>query len=109
MKFKVLVVSLLAFFAISASALAFTYHLPFYKAENGSREIAQESCAREAQCVSSGVQCRRLTEARIDCLEALLFETQYGELICENITHWGVGPGGYIVHHFGKIHCAYLE
>lgn len=111
MKAKVLVIAVLAVLTVGVgSASAFNYHLSFAQAEHGTRELARKSCANDNKCIASGVgKCLRFSLSRVDCIEQLLDETPYGEMECNTIIHWGVGPGGYLKFNYGKPYCFYLE
>jgi hypothetical protein len=98
------------------SALAWQYHLPFYKAENIAKGYVKGECAEEDDCVAWGVHCTRVSQQRVLCGEGIWHEVPYelrrneGEtLLCRWIGKYGIGPGGYITETFTKSHCEYVQ
>lgn len=110
MKAKILAAAIAAFFVVVVPAQAFHYHLRFSQAKHGTREVAIRDCEEDNKCVGFAIgECRRISDPRIDCIEANFDETVSGELECNTILHWGVEPGGYVKFRYGHVHCFYVE
>jgi hypothetical protein len=113
MKLKVLAVSLAALVALlvaAPGALAWQYHLPFYKAQNSANRFTKELCAEDAECIYWTTKCLRVNDQRVTCAEGTWDEgTEEGETLrCIGIEKFGIAPGGYIKETFGKPHCGYV-
>lgn len=106
----VLVLSLV----VVSPAAAWRYRLPFWKAENSAKRVTRNECAEDVYCVSWGVHCRRLSEQRVNCLEATWDEPESGlaepgeYLYCSSNAKYGIGPGGYITTSYGNVSCRWV-
>lgn len=109
MKLKLLIATLAAFLALSASAGAFVWHLSYYKVKAATKADQRRICERDNQCIAYGASCERITESRIDCIGGTIDESEYGELECTTVYHWGVRRGGTVKVRLGGTHCYYLE
>lgn len=115
MRLKVLAVSLvvvLGAMAVAPAAFAWSYHLPFYKAQNIANGYTKKDCAEDPECVYWAIHCDRVDQQRVVCAEGTWDENGYTEvgeyLRCEWIEKFGVEVGGYISEHFGEPHCSYV-
>lgn len=111
MKLKVLMVSVLAFFALAGTAAAVGYHMRYGQAKQETRLYAEEACEQERECTGYGTgQCFRSSESTFNCGVGLFFpnRTSGGEIECDWRLHWGVNhrTGGVIrLNGHSRIHC----
>ncbi len=111
MKTKVLVVAVAAFFALSATASAFHWHMSYGQAKHATKEFAHGFCEEDRECVGWGVgQCHRKSESRFDCTMGVFYEGFYepGDKVeCDIVLHWGVSQSGYVtLKNHGKPYCS---
>jgi C4-dicarboxylate-specific signal transduction histidine kinase len=106
---------LLAALVFASSAAAWKYKLTMPVAEQEARRYTKESCLEDVECAEWGVDCRRVNEQRVTCLEVHWYEVeprlQYveGE---EDKCQWGeklgVGRGGHVAVSFSKVSCEFV-
>lgn len=109
MRRLVLLAAVLAAVVAPASADAFVWHLSYYKAKAWTVQSERRICNKDSECVAYGASCQRITESRVDCLGGTIDETEYGELQCTEMYHWGVNQWGRVKLRTGKSHCGYVE
>jgi hypothetical protein len=107
-RIKVLVLVLVAFFALTATASAFQWYMSYGQAKNSTKEFAKAFCNADRQCVGWGVgPCLRQSASRFDCtMGAFYKDPEIGEVECDIVLHWGVSRSGYVaLKRHGQPHC----
>ena len=98
--------------ALMVPAIASAYYvLSYNRVHNDAREVTREECSKDAHCTAWGVNCRRITYARIDCLEGTWdysAEHPEEELLCSATAVYRVNPRGYVNVRYGRTHCNWV-
>jgi len=107
-RIKVLVLAVVAFFALTTVASAFKWYMSYGQAKNSTKEFAKAFCEADRECVDWGVgPCLRRSSSRFDCtMEAFYRDAEIGDVECDMVLHWGANRSGYVVlKRHGPPHC----
>lgn len=83
---------------MASPAEASRYYMSYGQAKAETKRYAKEACYELAECTAwAPGRCLRRAPSRFSCVTALWFRGVEGEIICEQVLHWGVNNVGTIV------------